>query len=296
MYDDVLVPTDGSDSAEVAIPHAVAVATVYDATVHALSVVDERSSPDTAALRDAPAAGRVSALEAGAEAAVDRVERVVTDHGLSCRPAVRHGVPAEAIHAYVTDEGIDAVAMGTHGRTGLDRLLVGSVTERVVRQSDVPVLTVAFDPERETTTAADYDRLLLPTDGSEAARAAIEHGVALADAFDATVHALSVVDVDGLVGAYAAGSTLPDLVDTLREGCDEAVETVETACADRDVDVITHVAEGTTHQTIQRYTDRERIDLIVMGTHGRTGLERQLLGSVTARTIRTSEVPVLAVR
>jgi len=182
--------------------------------------------------------------------------------------------------------------MGTHGRTGLDRLLLGSITERVVRTSDVPVLTA----RREPGDRSSYDRILIPTDGSESATAAIDHGIAIAERFDTTVHALSVVNVNAVAGAYDAGPAIPDLLESLEEGCEQAVETVEDECENRDVDIVTDVVQGTPYRAIRQYVDDEGIDLITMGTHGRTGLERYLIGSVTERTVRTSDVPVLSVR
>jgi nucleotide-binding universal stress UspA family protein len=137
---------------------------------------------------------------------------------------------------------------------------------------------------------------LIPTDGSESATAAIDHGIAIADRFDATVHALSVVNVNAVAGAYDAGPGIPHLLDSLEEGCEQAVAAIEDECENRDVDFVTEVVQGTPYRAIREYVDDEEIDLITMGTHGRTGLERYLIGSVTERTVRTSDVPVLTVR
>ncbi|MFC7772065.1 MULTISPECIES: universal stress protein [Salinirubellus] len=181
--------------------------------------------------------------------------------------------------------------MGTHGRTGLKRLLLGSVTERVVRTSDVPVFTSRLALVDES----GYDHILIPTDGSEAATGATDHAVVIAEQHDATIHALSVVDISALAGVYGVGTGTSD-VESLEEGCEQAVGAVEERCADRDLDVVTNVAEGSPYRVIQQYIDDEGISLVTMGTPGRTGLERYLLGSVTERVIRTSDVPVLIVR
>ncbi|WP_255151285.1 universal stress protein [Halorarius halobius] len=138
MYNDVLVPTDGSDAADAAVDHAIDHALRYDATLHVVHVVDEESVPPT------PDAGRVlGALEQQGRDAIERVARRAGDAGVdTVESAVVSGPPHEAILEYVDEKGVDLVVMGTHGRRGLDRYLLGSVTERVVRLADVPVLAV----------------------------------------------------------------------------------------------------------------------------------------------------------
>ena len=138
MYDQILVPTDGSDAARRALRQAIDLASQYDATVHALYV------KDTSAYASLEGAGAsvVTAMEAEGERAVAEVERVARDAGLEVVTAMTEGAPHRAIVEYVADHDVDLVVMGTHGRSGLERYVLGSVTERVVRSSPVPVLTV----------------------------------------------------------------------------------------------------------------------------------------------------------
>ncbi|WP_435066391.1 universal stress protein [Halobaculum sp. EA56] len=138
-----------------------------------------------------------------------------------------------------------------------------------------------------------YDRILVPTDGSPAADAAVEHAVTLADRFEATLHALYVVDST----AYSALEAGTDLVsDALEEEGREAVSRIAEAADDEDLPVIEAVVSGTAYRSILEYADEEGIDMIVMGTHGRRGLDRYLLGSVTERVVRSADQPVLTVR
>ncbi|MFC6873086.1 universal stress protein [Halobellus marinus] len=138
MYDSILVPTDGSDASEGAVEHAIELATQYDATLHALYVVDT---------------GAYSSLEMGAEIvaealqeegkkAVDRIETAAEEAGVSVEATVKTGLAHRSIVDYVDEEGIDLVVMGTHGRTGVGRFLLGSVAEKVIRTADAPVMTV----------------------------------------------------------------------------------------------------------------------------------------------------------
>jgi nucleotide-binding universal stress UspA family protein len=138
MYAEILVPTDGSPASDAAIEHAIDLADRYDARLHALYVVDGAAYSSL----EAGAEVVVEALESEGEEATGRVADAAADAGVECVTSVRSGTAYRSIHDYVDEHDIDVVVMGTHGRKGLDRYLLGSVTERVVRTSDVPVLTV----------------------------------------------------------------------------------------------------------------------------------------------------------
>jgi nucleotide-binding universal stress UspA family protein len=139
MYENVLVPTDGSDPAAAAVEHAIDVAKTYGATVHALYVGRIGDAPpgliDSEVADDPGGTVGSEALDLVADpaeaAGVEYVERYVAE-----------GPVADAILAYIEDNDVDLVVMGTHGRSGIDRFVVGSVAERVVRESPVPVMTV----------------------------------------------------------------------------------------------------------------------------------------------------------
>ena len=145
MYDEILVPTDGSAAAERAIEHAIDLAARYDARLHAFYVVDTSAY---AALEGA-GSSVVEALEEQGNEAVDDIVEAGEAAGVAVERVVRQGSPHRSILEYVDEADVDLVVMGTHGRQGLDRYLLGSVTERVVRSSPVPVLTVRLEEEEE---------------------------------------------------------------------------------------------------------------------------------------------------
>ncbi|WP_236642424.1 universal stress protein [Salinigranum halophilum] len=139
-YDNVLLPTDGSEATLAAVEEAGHIAALSGATVHVLSVADTRNRFES------PTAGlAVDAWEQAeherAEAAIDRAVEALPDD-VPTERVVRAGIPKTEVLDYVDETDVDLVVMGTHGRTGLDHYLIGSVTERVVRNSPVPVLTV----------------------------------------------------------------------------------------------------------------------------------------------------------
>lgn len=138
-----------------------------------------------------------------------------------------------------------------------------------------------------------YDDILVPTDGSPASDAAIDHAIDIADRYGARLHALYVVD-GSAYSTLEAGSEV--VVDALESEGEQATDRVADAAAAAGVETTTTVTSGTAYRTIREYADEQAIDMIVMGTHGRKGLDRYLLGSVTERVVRTADVPVLTVR
>ncbi|MGM0590971.1 MAG: universal stress protein [Halobacteriota archaeon] len=139
MYDTVLVPTDGSDGVDEALEHALGVATA-DATIHALYVVDRRlyfaaDENDRDAVRER--------LESEGNGAVEHVASIAEQAGVQTETAIREGYPDRDIVDYADEHDADVIVIGTHGRTGRERLAnMGSVTERVVENAGRPVLVV----------------------------------------------------------------------------------------------------------------------------------------------------------
>ncbi|QCS41733.1 universal stress protein [Natrinema versiforme] len=139
-----------------------------------------------------------------------------------------------------------------------------------------------------------YDRILVPTDGSREVERALEYAFDLAHEHDATIRALYVVNAAGY-GGLPMETALEGVSDALREEGRAAVSRVEDL-APADVTVETAVREGSPSQVIVNEADPLECDLVVMGTHGRGGIDRLLLGSVTERVVRRASVPVLTVQ
>jgi nucleotide-binding universal stress UspA family protein len=143
MYDHILVPTDGSAGVERAVNHAVDLAVAHGATLHALYVVNT-ASYSSMPMETSWEHVRDMLGEEG-EAAIERVRELAGREDVPVEAVVVDGSPSKEIVQYAEREDCDLVVMGTHGRGGIDRLLLGSVAERVVRSSRIPVLTVQVD-------------------------------------------------------------------------------------------------------------------------------------------------------
>ena len=143
MYDEILLPTDGSSGTAAVIDHAAAIATERDARVHVLYVVDSRLYRAA----DAETTDEVRrSLEEEGGRAIDEARVSLADDGVDVHTERRTGIPDRVVTDYADEAGIDLVVMGTHGQTGPERLVaLGSTTERVVKHADVPVLVVDID-------------------------------------------------------------------------------------------------------------------------------------------------------
>jgi nucleotide-binding universal stress UspA family protein len=287
MYDRILLATDGSDHTRRAAEYVRTLGDRFDVEVHVLAVAD---------------VGSVSvAFDTGGveQEVVERLQRQCEEWATetaefvdAAETAVVSGKPREEILDYAAAHDVDLLAMGTHGRTGIRRYVIGSVTEHVLRRAEAPVLTARAD---ERANGGDISRVLVPTDGSDAAEAAVNHAVAVAEACGAAVRVLSVVDTRAL----AAQSELAPsdvMLESLEERSEHAVNEVAERCEAAGLSVETAIARGAPSRAVCEDAAENNADLVVMGTRGRSGLDRVLLGSVTERTVRHAPVPVMAVR
>lgn len=140
-----------------------------------------------------------------------------------------------------------------------------------------------------------YDHILVPTDGSAETRQAVEHAIDLAGEHGATIHALYVLNTASYA-SVSVDASWEGVSDMLREEGEAAVEAVGDLARAADVEVVSVLRSGSPSREIVRYAEEEGCDLVVMGTHGRGGIDRLLLGSVAERVVRSSEIPVLTVR
>lgn len=208
---------------------------------------------------------------------------------------------AEGIVYLANRSQCDLIVMGTHGREGASRMLLGSVAERVSRLAKMPVMLVRGDGQVEPSTGL-FQRILAPIDGSEAGRPAFELADRLAEELEAELQILHVVPPlpAPVVGPYGTSMNTFNWEDTLRAMEEEGVALVENARKlAKTPKVKTALLKAQTRREADVIVDFARdnqSDLIVMGTHGRTGLERLLLGSVAEGVSHHAPVPVLLVR
>lgn len=279
-YDRLLVPVDGSDASHTASRHALALAAATGAAVDVLHVVQGGGT----ALAGVE---HRSILEDRGRRLLGDVERLAAGVGGDVSTEIVEGTPYEAILAYARERGTYLVVMGRHGANTVGERLLGGVTEKVLRAGQLPVLTVWAD---DGPTVVEADAVLLPTDGSGPAEVAGEHAASLAAVADATVHVVSVADVP------AAGAGPGELASNVEARCADAVDRLAGDVGSATgLAVETAVLSGHPAAALGDYVGNHGVDAVVLGAHGRSGLPRWLLGSVTERLLRTVDVPVLVV-
>lgn len=285
MYENILLPYDESEGAAEVLHHASELAHWADATIQVLYVAD--TTRDSVTVVEGHT---VDVLARQGEDIVDEAATTLDTLGVSYDTDVVQGNPAPTIVEYAERYDQDLVVMPTHGREGVSRYLIGSVSEKVVRLSSIPVLTVRMRPNEKLTFP--YENVLIPTDGSTAATHAADHLVELAASLDATVHVLSVVD-DSALGLDVRSTVSSK---GSEQAATDAVEAVVSEAETRGVaDTVSHVERGTPVEKILDCIESNDIHVVGMGTTGRRGTDRILLGSVAEKTVRSAPVPVMTV-
>jgi nucleotide-binding universal stress UspA family protein len=286
MYEDILLPFDGTEGAAEVLHHASEIAHWADATIHVLYVAD--TSRDSVTVVEGEAMdGLVRVGEDIVEEAEDTLRTLSVDY----ESDVVQGNPAPTIVEYAERYEHDLIVMPTHGREAISRYLIGSVSEKVVRLSPVPVLTVRMQPDEQLVFP--YERILIPTDGSTSASHAAQHGLSLASSLDATVHVLSVVEDTSLGPDVRSVISEQETMKAATEAVDELVSESETHGLSNTV---RHVEQGRPVTELLECIKANDIDAVVMGTTGKRGIDRILLGSVAEKTVRSAPVPVITVR
>ena len=289
----VLVPVDGSEESELALTHALAAFPAAQVVV--LHVIEPFADHTKAGgyggkrLKDAFATGQ-HLLDEMVERADEYAGTVTT--------ALVYGRPVHAIPRYAEDHGIDEVVIGSRGRDGAPRLLLGSVAETVVRRVPVPVTVVRPVDAGDDAHPGGPEHVLVPFDRSFCSRNALEYAF---ERFpDATVVALFVTS--RLFDTYEPLESDADFEDILSEVEYAENETrgvfgMARRIADRNGRAVeTAITEGDPSRGILTWLDENDADHVVIGCHGRDGVSRWLLGSVAETVVRRAPVPVTAIK
>jgi len=183
----------------------------------------------------------------------------------------------------------DLIVMGTHGRTGISRFLLGSVAEKVVRHAPCSVLVA-----RPHGEAAPFQHLLVPVDFSESSRLALDRASELASRSGARVTLLHVIEVPAVYRGQPPADFIEDIGHHATNQLDDWAELVEQKTRSRVERIVRTGAPAA--QALAIIAEEPSIDLVVVGSHGRTGVKRIVLGSVAEKLVRHAGLPVLVAR
>lgn len=276
MLKKILVPLDGSALAEKAIGYAAELSIPTGASMLLVRVANSHTLPG------------VDARERK-EGAIYEAERYLTEkaarlieRGYGCQAVVPYGTPADCIAEQARMQNSSLIVMSTHGRTGPTRLVFGSVAEQVVARSCVPVLvTRAWLPSDPSSFLQDRPLFVVPLDGSTFAESALEPAVQLADDIGAAVL---------LVRAEPDSARVSEALAYLTH--------MESTLQSRypDLTVIIDVRSGDPARAIDTAFRQNGASVVVMATHGRSGLRRSVTGSVAGRVLREGTAPIVLIR
>lgn len=281
----LLVPLDGSPLAESILPVAGEWAKEDKAEVFLLRAVLVRHLPGC---DDPEAQARaVGEGETYLKGIADRLER----RGVKrVRWAVWYEEAAAAISGAAARDRVEMIAMASHGRSGFSRLLLGSVAEVVVRSARVPVLLIR---SQSAWKPWGTRKIVVPLDGSEAAERVLPVVERLVRPRGLLVVLMKVIDPLSPTALSETSIRADELMALRREDAERYLAKVAESLRARGLRVERAVAVGRAAETIAAVAGRERADLIAMATHSRSGLSRLLLGSVAAKVLQRSPVPVL---
>jgi nucleotide-binding universal stress UspA family protein len=300
----ILCPIDFSDFSRRALDYAVAIARWYDSTITLLHV-----SALVPVAAYAPGGGvlpSAALTPADREALLAEMKRVAEGEAGTTVPIesdLAEGSTAVEILAKAEAMGADLLVMGTHGRSGFERLILGSVTEKVLRKAACPVLTVPRGvPDAVPATPVLFKRILCAVDFSDCSMHALNYAMSLAQEADAHLTVMHVIELPPDVPREAHQTMLAG-PRSLREYIGLAEEDRRARLKDAVPDAVrayctvdTILATGKPYREVLRVAGDQNADLLVMGVHGRGAVDRLLFGSTAQHLVRQASCPVLTLR
>jgi len=290
----ILAPVDFSPASQRGLAFAAALAGRFHSQLHLLHVVEPPVLPEWGYAHIPQREARLR------HAAEERLPRLPSECGINpalvASTKIRSGEAEDEICKAAAEERADVVVLASHGLGGIQHAFFGSTAERVVRRAPCPVLTVRERVLRSKGAAASFDlkRIVVTTDFSEESRKAFPYALALARKFEAALLLLYVVPAHLPAEFSHMGIVLEE--SRLLEEARERLPRFLQAELDPHLHVETQVVNGGPAHEICRTAETQAADLIVMATHGHTGLQHFMVGSVTEKVIRHAPCPVLVVR
>ena len=280
MIERILVPLDGSELAEVVLPYVEYVAGRTGAGVRLFTAVASEAERQEA----------TSYLVAKR----DRLREAAVEATLSVTPDGE----AEAILAAADAWQADLIAMSTHGRSGVMRWVFGSVADKIIHAQEVPpLLVVRARPEKERPAAVNIERILVPLDGSQLSLSILPQVEELAKALGASLVLFSgVIPLDIYPGTEMAPARVGGILDELMSQAQSFLASLEKEVQGRGVKARSVVTIGFPVDEITRVAEEVGAGLIAVATHGRSGVNRWIMGSVADGVVRRSHLPCLMIR
>jgi nucleotide-binding universal stress UspA family protein len=299
MYTRILIPLDGSKTAEQALPYARTLANKLKVPVEFMGVIDIAELAMHISAEKARYLERM--IEQGERSSMDYLKRIAnTFPGLSVNCAIEKGTAAEAIIDKAAVDKGTLITMATHGRSGINRWVLGSVAEKVLRATNNPLLLIRAVDQATPGGEARLTSVIVPLDGSELAESVLPAVVELAKKLDLEILLFRAFNIPYGIYAGADGYYAINFDQLIAEIKDEANAYLEKKTEElkrKGVEKVSClVKEGLSADEIISFGRQTSDNLIAMCTHGRSGVKRWVLGSVTETVVRHCGDPVLVIR
>ncbi len=300
FFKQMIFPVDLSETSAKLAPYALAMARKFSARIHLVFVARMFDHFSEMYVADTMITNFHKAVMEGAQKRLTEFAGEYLSSWPQVKMTVLTGDIADEILRYMPNEDIDLMILGTHGRKGLEKVFFGSVAERLLKTSPVPVLLV--NPYRmESARGAElpeepFRKILFPVDLSAISPAIVPFAQAMATAFGAEMELLRVMrTVTYFNTLYVPDHSIFTFEEELRIGAKRKLEEFKQAYFEAFPNTRTSVLIGDISERILDYARSKNMDLIVMGTHGRKGLDKIMFGSIAERVAKAAPVPVLLV-
>ncbi len=306
MYSRIIVPMDGSPFSETALPYARAIAGSLAIPVELVEAFDVL--PPAARHRQwAEAARRMLAdAERSSRRYLGQIQAGLRSEGLVATATTLPGAPARALVDWLVRDPEALVVMSTHGRGGIARWALGSVADKVLHSIPNPVLLIRSNAESAPANGVEVKTVLVPLDGSELSEESLSHAAAVATGLGARIMLMQVTGTSDFYRRYldraSAEEGLISAEELVQADSEDALASLAAASRRLAQEfgfggnvVVSHLQGQNPAEAIVEMAGNEPT-LVVMTTHGRSGINRLVLGSVTDRVVRHANAPVLVVR
>lgn len=293
----ILYPTDFSNCSKQAYPHALFLAEKYGAELHILHVITIHTGDAYDPGYDFPHLEEYNIhLE---KHAMEESDKLIKEHKVSetkiFKVQQRGYSPSATILQYAQDKNIDLIVLGTHGRRGLGYLFLGSVAEEVTRFARRPVYTIR--EEKSPIPVEKINRILVPIDLSKFSKQALQYANELCQDYGAELEVIHVVEERIHPALYdSSKSSIFEFTPEIRKKTTGLIKKMFDEISGSKVKYKIKITEGVAAREILKHIENNDIDMIVLTTHGASGLDQFLLGSVAEKIIRRSICPVFTIK
>ncbi len=292
----ILVPVDFSDGSINAFKLAGFFAKDRDASIILAHIISEPQLTDPVYSSEYFSPSTVADLKSDLEDKISADYISEIEKEIDIKIVIRRGYPPSEIVSLIDDEGADLIIMGTHGRKGLTHLLLGSVTEKIIRNSRIPVVTLKTD-NIISSESLSIKKILVPYDFSELSEKSFELAERIASFYDAEIDLVYVNQPITYYPYYLSENySEENVLERIDKEIKGKLDSVVKTSSDNKCRKKTFVVRGEPYEAILGLADEMASNLIIMGTHGRSGIAHVVIGSVAERVIRASHIPVITIR